>query len=420
MINQKSINTIEKEACFSKNFIRPLYRNYNIVKVIEIIKYLFEINKNINFPSDLIDIKKKPKKVIVFLIDGFGWRFIEEFKNYPFIQWIIKNGILSKITSQFPSTTSAHVTLFHTGQPVGESGVYEWYYYEPKVDDIICPLLFSFAGDKKGDTLKKVNIRSESILPRETFYQLLNRYQIHPYIFQSREYTPSTYSNCVFKKANTIPYRTLSEGITWLINLFNQKNSPAYFFLYFDKIDSISHTYGPNSLYVKNEIANFLTFLEKIFLPFLKNNRKETVFLMTADHGQMSVSPQTTFYLNKKIPSIKKFLLTNKDGKLLVPAGSPRDLFLYVKKESIAQVKKILEKRLKGIAEIYLTEELIENHFFGEKISKKFLSRLGNLVILPYENQSVWWFEKNRFEMKFFGHHGGLSKEEMEVGLFYC
>ncbi len=419
MINQKSIKTIENEAYFSKEFIKPLYHSYNIIKVIEIIKYLFGINNKINFPYDLINVNKKPKKIIVFLIDGFGWRFIEEFKDHPFIQWIIKNGILSKITSQFPSTTSAHVTLFHTGQPVGKSGIYEWYYYEPKIDDIICPLLFSFAGDQKRDTLKKVNIKPEKILSQETFYQLLDRYQIHSYIFQSREYTPSTYSNCVFKKANVIPYRTLSEGITWLINLFNQENNPAYFFLYFDKIDSISHTYGPNSFYVKNEITNFLTFLEKIFLPFLENNRKETVFLMTADHGHMNVDPATTFYLNKRIPSIKKFLLSNKNGKLLVPAGSPRDLFLYVKKEFLFQAKKILEKRLKGIAEVYLTNELIENNFFGEKISRKFLSHLGNLVVLPYENRTVWWFEKNRFEMKFFGHHGGLSKEEMEVGLFF-
>ncbi len=418
MINQKSIKTIE-EARFSKNFIRPLYHSYNIVKVIEIVKYLFGINKNINFPSDLINSNKKPKKVIVFLIDGFGWRFIEQFKNYPFIQWIIKNGVLSKITTQFPSTTAAHVTLFHTGQPVGESGIYEWNYYEPKIDDVISPLLFSFAGDKKRATLKNINLKPEKILPQKTFYQLLSRHQINSYVFQSNEYTPSTYSDVVFKKAKVVPYRTLPEAITWLINLCHQNNHPTYYFLYFDKIDSISHVYGPDSSYAKNEIANFLTLLEKIFLPFLEHNRKKTAFLMTADHGHMNVSPETTFYLNKRIPSIKKYLLTNKEGKLLAPAGSPRDLFLYVKAEFLPRVKKILKKRLKGIAEVYLTNELLENNFFGEKISRNFLSRLGNLVILPYENQTVWWFEKNRFEMKFFGHHGGLSKEEMEVGLFF-
>ncbi len=42
---------------------------------------------------------------------------------------------------------------------------------------------------------------------------------------------------------------------------------------------------------------------------------------------------------------------------------------------------------------------------------------MGNLVILAYKGESVWWYQKNRFEQKFYGHHGGLTKEEMEIPL---
>jgi hypothetical protein len=44
------------------------------------------------------------------------------------------------------------------------------------------------------------------------------------------------------------------------------------------------------------------------------------------------------------------------------------------------------------------------------------LSRLGNLVILPYEQESVWWYEKG-FEQKHYGHHGGLTPQEAEIPL---
>ncbi|MEP7284147.1 MAG: hypothetical protein ABI947_00100 [Chloroflexota bacterium] len=47
--------------------------------------------------------------------------------------------------------------------------------------------------------------------------------------------------------------------------------------------------------------------------------------------------------------------------------------------------------------------------------SATFMGRVGNLVILPYKYESVWWYEKGRFEQDFFGHHGGLTPDEMET-----
>jgi hypothetical protein len=43
---------------------------------------------------------------------------------------------------------------------------------------------------------------------------------------------------------------------------------------------------------------------------------------------------------------------------------------------------------------------------------------VGNLVILPYAYESVWWYEKDKFEMRFRGHHGGLTPQEMETILY--
>jgi hypothetical protein len=30
----------------------------------------------------------------------------------------------------------------------------------------------------------------------------------------------------------------------------------------------------------------------------------------------------------------------------------------------------------------------------------------------------VWWYEKGKYEQKFFGHHGGLTPQEMETILY--
>lgn len=60
---------------------------------------------------------------------------------------------------------------------------------------------------------------------------------------------------------------------------------------------------------------------------------------------------------------------------------------------------------------------LVEKGYFGPEISPKFRARLGNLVILSHRYESVWWYEKDRFEQRYYGHHGGLTPQEMEIPL---
>ncbi|NQU30061.1 MAG: alkaline phosphatase family protein, partial [Anaerolineae bacterium] len=76
-----------------------------------------------------------------------------------------------------------------------------------------------------------------------------------------------------------------------------------------------------------------------------------------------------------------------------------------------------LTSRLEGKADVLKTQDLIEAGYFGPTISESFLSRVGNLIILPHRYQSVWWYVKDKFEQKHYGHHGGLTPEEMEIPL---
>ena len=68
-----------------------------------------------------------------------------------------------------------------------------------------------------------------------------------------------------------------------------------------------------------------------------------------------------------------------------------------------------------GKAEVVKTEWLMENGYFGPEISAEFRGRGGNLVILSHRYESVWWYEKDRFEQRYYGHHGGLTPQEMEI-----
>lgn len=359
--------------------------------------------------------------VVLFLADGFGWRFFERFQEAAFFKRIARQGKIEKITSQFPSTTAAHLTTIHTGLNVGQSGVYEWYYYEPQVDAVIAPLLFSYAGEKYRDTLKSAGIKPSSLYPRGIFHPALLKMGVKPHVFGIRDYTPSTFSNAVMDGAELHAFSTLSEAFVNLGDLLENRNGRSYVHLYYDKIDSLCHEYGPNSPQVEAEIETFLLILEHYFEQIFANKGR-ILFLMTADHGMAEVDPQTTIFLNirPEFKGLERFIKTNRAGKPLVPAGSARDMFLYIKEDLLEEAQSFLASRLEGRADVAKTESLIHEGFFGDEISERFRARVGNLVILPYRHESVWWYEKNKFDMKFYGHHGGLTPQEMETVLYSC
>ena len=140
--------------------------------------------------------------------------------------------------------------------------------------------------------------------------------------------------------------------------------------------------------------------------------------MITADHGQTEVNPNTTIYLNREFPRIEQYMQTNAKGNLLVPAGSARDMFLHIQEERKDDAVALLQKSLMGKAAVYTTQELLAQGFFGtQEPSSTFLKRVGNVVILPYEHETVWWYEEGKFTMNFFGHHGGLTPAEMEIPL---
>lgn len=355
--------------------------------------------------------------VVFFLVDGFGWRFFEKFQEMPFLRRLAASGTVEKLTSQFPSTTSAHVTTMHTGQPVGQSGVYEWFYYEPQLDRVIAPLMFSYSEDSERDTLKGV-IPAKKLYPNQTLYQELAAQGIESHGFGVRDHTPSTYTSLVTKGAKLHGFKTLPEALVNLGMLIDSVEQPAYINFYFSNIDSICHKYGPTAPQTEAEIEAFLLFMD-FFFTRIFGGKKKVLFLMTADHGASEVDPETTIFLNKdkRFAGIERFIKTNEEGSLIVPAGSARDMFLYIKDDMLNEAQEFLAKRLEGKAEVVKTDWLMENGYFGPEISLKFRARVGNLVILPYRHESVWWYEKKVFEQNFYGHHGGLTPQEMEIPL---
>jgi len=400
---------------FDTEVVLPEYGGRSFADLPQMVRYALTGQGDSGLSSELIGpVDRRWKKVAVFFIDAFGWRFCQpRLRSDPFLRRFVEVGVAEKMTAQFPSTTAAHVTCIHTGMPPIESGIYEWQYYEPLIDQIVVPLLFSPAGSKMRNALE--DVEPEEILPTQTVYRDLEDMGIRSCAFQPALHLVSPYARLTYDGAEVVPYRTLAEGLTSLKRRLSEETDPSYFFFYFDGIDQVGHVHGPDSAHINAEVDAFLATAEQVVGEGLDG---DTLLLMVADHGMGEIDPKTTIYLNiePEFDGIERFLRRSEQGDLLVPAGSCRDLFLYINDGLIEEAQAFLEMRLRGRASVLRCADLVERGLFGlGPPSEAFDAHIGDLVILPHAGQSVWWYERGKFEQRHYGSHGGLTAAEMEI-----
>lgn len=359
------------------------------------------------------------EKVIFVFLDAFGLRFLRRFADSAaLLKRALDEGSVEECRSQFPSTTACHTTTIHFGMPVAESGIFEWNYFEPAVGELISPLIFSYTCDHERETLSKSGIANTTVFPFESFYRKLARAGIPSYVFQNRNYTPSSFSDAAFEGATVYPYASEEEGIAQLAEVCNRSEGPGYYFLYLDTFDTICHKFGPDTTESDERLLAILESLRKDLVESLSTNGGRTVFYLSADHGQVEIDPEATIYLDREFPDAPNWFRRGKSGNLLVPGGSSRDLFLYVREECVDSVFEQISHRLEGVAEVRYAREMMRDGYFGTgKLSQRLSERMSELVVLPFKNQSVWWSENGKYHKNFRGHHGGLTPQEMEIPL---
>ncbi|MCS6845994.1 MAG: alkaline phosphatase family protein [Caldilineales bacterium] len=407
---------------FSAPVVRPRYGDGSFADLPQLVQSLLLGDGPPPFRVEGMDrLPQRPRQVVFLFLDAFGWSFFQRVREHsPLLRRIEREGCVAQITSQFPSTTSAHVTTLQTGLPVGQHGVFEWNYYEPKLDQVITPLLFSFAGDRLPGTLLKVGARPEAILPTQSLSQALGEHGVASYAYLHHSYGHSPYNAIINRHSRLGSFKTLAEALVNLELQMAKGDGPAFHFFYYDGIDAVCHDHGPDSPQVEAEIEACLDMLERWLQRRRPLGQGEALLLITADHGQIGVDPQTTLYLNQQPwwERVQPLLRTNREGRLLVPGGSARDMFLYVREGALDEAQALLSRELAGRADVVRVVDLAAAGFFGPPpLSEAFWARAGDLVILPHPGETVWWYEKDRFEQKFRGHHGGLTAEEMEIPL---
>lgn len=339
------------------------------------------------------------KYFFAFFVDGIGSALLEKLKRaYPEDFSWLNQGKLETITSLYPSTTSVHVPAFLGGVLPEQTGVIEWWYYEPYVKTLLSPLKLKRRDGKEeeGSLAKKI-------------YGPVMAWPKGPtrILWQESSYCYSPVTQHLAEGFELIGYEAL-EDLAVNLRAKTQIHGPQFHVVYLPQADTMSHRLGPEHPKTLELWKELFRFIRSVLQ---EHEGADACFI--SDHGQSSVDPSRTLYLNRYLPGLKKAFLKDEGGKILAPAGSCRNLLLYLEKEQVALWKEKLKQFLGIKAEVLTKEEIVEQGFFLSTPSERFHETFPSLVIIPALGESIWWDEGRPVDVR--SQHGGATKEEMEV-----
>jgi hypothetical protein len=321
-------------------------------------------------PGRIAALTREHERVAVVLLDAFGWAFVQRHADHPFLRLLE----IEPVASQFPSTTTAHLTTLYTGLPVAEHGLYEWVIYEPALDATILPLPFVGADGTPLDLDPRV------VVPGPTLFEQL---EVPSRVLQPAQIATGRYNTAAFAGATVEPYERFEQAVARL------SATTGLTHLYWDRIDAAGHRHGPAHA---EFAAHSLAALDALATV------RDTFVVVTADHGQIEVGPID--YLDTEWPALLEHLRHP-------PAGSARDCFLHVTDPAtvVGELAAVLGER----AEVRLAADLFPD------AGPRLRARLADVCVLPAPGRMAWLAAYPSRQLEFRGHHGGLTAAESET-----
>lgn len=358
---------------------------------------------------------KHYRKIVLLVVDGLGFnQYLNHYQTNPFLKRLPEAGEVFPLTSVYPSQTTNALTTLNTGLTPQQHGLFEYFIYL-KETGIINALRFERIGTKKS------RLTDQGYDPRIMYnggniQQKLEAEGIKTYIHMHESNASAACTKLVFEGSTIIPSYKTSDAIVKLRKSLEQNSGSAYFFVHLETLDTISHEYGPESEEYDAELRAITFLLQKELVEKITlQAAKETLLLVTADHGEVQVDPQQTTYLRLDSPSIRNAEI-GKHRKKIMPTGSPRDIFLHVKPQKLEETKEALQQSVGHKAHIVEMQEALKSGLFGYgETSNDFLERTGNLLVLPFAGETIWFEHRSGRKIRLLGQHGGLSPDEMLV-----
>ena len=365
----------------NKKFIKPDFNN-NIINIsATIAQFLGCPNDKPILPNLKKELEKGYKNVVFLILDGFGIHPIE--KNLSENSFLRKN-IKQVVTSVFPSTTTNAMTTYLTNKYPMEHGWFGWSLYFEELNRAVS--IFLDTDTYTGEPIERGYVKKA--LPYEPFYKKANTdYTINIVV-------PEFWDN---DDENRFVWNSIDEMFAHIEEIC-KKEGKQLIYTYCTEPDSTMHRYGVSS----NEAHEVINGLND-GIEGLCDKLSDTLFIVTADHGQIDVVDPIEICNDKELLSMLEWPMYLE----------PRATAFKVKKNCRKKFVEEFNKKYAADFELFKVEDLIADNYFGGNIVNEHAKLLGDYIAVCKTNRI---FKLHELSHEYKGHHTSLTAE-MEVPL---
>lgn len=352
------------------------------------------------------------RRVVLVILDGLGYNLLRgrlAAGDGGILARVADAGTLIPLTSVFPSTTAAALVSLQTGVAPATHGWLAWEMYLREVGAAANGILLCPIWSRQRDLLLDWGLSPQALVTTPTLAAGLSAAGIQTAALASRQFEGSGYTQMLYRgmgkywgHAHASDFWTLLRQI-----LTGTAGQRAFISAYWSGIDTLGHSYGPESDPWQAEFRAMCHLLEAEFLARLSPaERAGTALLITADHGQLYIPPDHAVRVDED-PVLS--------GHLMVPVvGEARAAFIHPRPGRARLIRNHITECFPGRFEVVSSAKALDSGLLGDPPCDESYSRAGELLVLGRGHNALTR-TKTRFPL--LGKHGGLSADEMLVPL---
>ena len=362
-------------------FTKPNYNESILNITATLAEFLGCPNEKPTLPALAAELKKNYKNVVLLIFDGLGSHPINV--NLSESDFLRRN-IRQTLTSVFPSTTASATTSLLTNKSPMEHGWFGWCLYFEELKSVVN--LFPETDAATGEPIEKGYVRK--VLPYKPFYEEART-----------DYTASVVVPEYWDKddKNRYVWHTHDELFAHIRAICGNAGK-QFVYAYCDEPDSTMHRFGVSSAEAKARIGGLNKKTETMF-----ENLRDTLLIVTADHGQVDVTGYLELYKDEELLSLPS----------APPYMESRTAAFRVKKNCRRQFEALFRKNYGEDYELYPSAQLVKENYFGGEGEHAEL--LGDYIAVGKTNRILLLHERAHRHK---GHHDSLMAE-MFVPLIY-